>query len=137
MYTLYTPTPTPSKKSSPELDAVMKPYITRFNNGEITKKELDEVRKREANILANKKEVQRQEEEEKRKIEAQTTVKTTTKKPEEKKPKIENNNPLYNSFRPDVKLDKQGNDFFNLEEKDAKGRLDISLKNPSLISSGS
>ena len=115
-----------------ELDTIMQPYVDRFNNGEITEKELAEVRKREANILANKKEVQRQEQEEKRKIEAQTTAKTTTKKPEEKKPKIQNNNPLYNSFRPDVKLDKQGNDFFNLEEKDAKGRLDTKFKNTNI-----
>lgn len=63
-----------------ELDTIMQPYVDRFNNGEITEKELAEVRKREANILANKKEVQRQEQEEKRKIEAQTTAKTTTKK---------------------------------------------------------
>ena len=131
MYTLYTPTPTPSKKSSPELDAVMKPYITRFNNGEITKEQLAEVRKREANILANKKELEKQEEEQKRLNESNVEeVKKEKRKQDIEETKkytkmYENNNPLYQSFRPDATKKQK---FFDVEEEDAIGELKIKLK---------
>jgi len=99
-----------------ELQAIMQSHI---DSGLYTKEELAEIRKREANKLANQRQTKKiEEEQEKPKPKAEPKRDTSQL--------YENNNPLYNSFRPDV------NNFFDLEEKDAKGRLTSKLKNTNL-----
>ena len=118
-----------------ELDTIMQPYVDRFNNGEITKEQLAEVRKREANILANKKELERQQKEQKRLDESIDESNVEEVKKEKRKQNIEetkkytkmyeNNNPLYQGFRPDATKKQK---FFDLEEEDAKKELESKLK---------
>ena len=110
-----------------ELQAIMQSHI---DSGLYTKEQLAEMRKREANKLANQRQTKKIEEEQE-KLEEKPKPKTEPKR--DTSQLYENNNPLYNSFRPDVKLNDKGSNFFDLEEEDAKGRLTSKLKNTNLI----
>ena len=109
-----------------ELQSIMQAHI---DSGLYTKEALDEIKKREANKLANKRQIKKIEEEQRKQ---QEKSKPKAKPKRDTSQLYENNNPLYNSFRPDVKLDDKGSNFFDLEEEDAKGRLTSKLKNTNL-----
>ena len=109
-----------------ELQSIMQAHI---DSGLYTKEELDEIKKREANKLANERQIKKIEEEQRKQ---QEKSKPKAKPKRDTSQLYENNNPLYNSFRPDVKLDDKGSNFFDLEEEDAKGRLTSKLKNTNL-----
>ena len=109
-----------------ELDTIMQAYV---DSGLYTKEQLAEMRKREANKLANQRQTKKIEEEQ-QKLEKKPKPKAEPKR--DTSQLYENNNPLYNSFRPDVTLNDKGNTFFDIEEKEAKGRLKSKLKNTNL-----